>query len=194
MKTSHRRIALLTGASISALGIATPALADPRYPDPAPHDTVSNGAHPGDNSTFVGPGAMTNTITICDIADNPECFLGVKNAGAGSRSATVNSVATGQIEQWVFAATGPVTIAVTNATGDSAEIGAVAIANGGYAFADLNTAISQYASGNDDITIVLDNNGSLLIDALAVSTAGDANKDGTISADERAKAAAARNR
>ena len=70
MKTSHRRIALLTGASLTALGLAaTPAIA-------APHDntTLADGVYPGASTTV-------DTIEICDIATpaGSPCFFGVKD-------------------------------------------------------------------------------------------------------------------
>src|SRR3954469_4108864 len=68
MTTSHRRIALLTGASISALGVssifAAPALA-------APHDAPADG-------TYAGTSTTDHTVTICDLAtDTGACFFGV---------------------------------------------------------------------------------------------------------------------
>src|SRR5215210_2431448 len=99
MTTSNRRIALLTGASISALGIASPAFADPRYPGAAPHDLVADGTYSGINVTAP---PYVSTIDICNIAVDPECFLGVKQTGAGAQTATVSSPATGQIQQHAF--------------------------------------------------------------------------------------------
>ena len=87
MKTTNRRIALLTGASAAALGMsalaATPALA-------APHDTLPAGVYPGTDTT----GAV---VTICDVAvATPECFFGVIDTGVAA-TAVVNSTATGRI-------------------------------------------------------------------------------------------------
>ena len=69
MTTTHRRIALLTGASIAALGIAAPALA-------APHDGLADGLYPGVNTT-------DDTVVICDLAgatttplQESPCFFG----------------------------------------------------------------------------------------------------------------------
>ena len=73
MTSSQRRIALLTGASIStlgisALGLATPALA-------APHDSVTpNVYYPG--------GTATSDIAICDIAGTEPCFYGIVAQGS----------------------------------------------------------------------------------------------------------------
>jgi hypothetical protein len=171
MKTSHRRIALLTGASLTALGTATPAFA-------APHDatTLATGMHSGTSHTFAAVPAV-DTIDICSIADNPACFLGDLEVGTGAVSATVNSVASGQIVQSAAAPTGAVDFVIGVAAGDSAEIGAVALATAsaaGFATADANnySAISQYVTGaTDDVDQTVVNGGSLLIDALAVATA-----------------------
>ena len=54
MNTTQRRIALLTGASLATLGLASPALA-------APHTGLADGVYPGFNTT-------TDTIEICDLA------------------------------------------------------------------------------------------------------------------------------
>ena len=77
MTTNQRRIALLTGASIAALGIAGPAFAAPRYPAAAPHDAASNGTHAGTN-VLVNPSNPVDEIVICEIgAPDPDpCFFG----------------------------------------------------------------------------------------------------------------------
>jgi hypothetical protein len=171
MTTSHRRITLLSGASLAALGFASPAFADPNYPGPAPHDVATTtGTHPGTMITYAA-GTAQDTIDICAIADNPSCFLGVNNQGAGAQTALVTDAPTGQILLYAPAATDTVDLNVTVATGDSAEIGAIAISTtAGTADATLQTAISMTASGNDDIHLAVTNNGNLLIDALAVGT------------------------
>ena len=171
MTTLNRRIALLTGASLAALGMATPALADPRYPGLAPHDGVADGTYAGINETAP---PYVDTIDICLIPTAVNCFVGVKQTGAGNQTATVNSVATGQIEQWAPFAPTTVDFNIIVGAGDSAEIGAVAIATaGGDAAASLNTAISQTASGGSaDQFLSVTNDGALLIDALAVATGG----------------------
>jgi len=97
--TSHRRIALLTGASLAALGATTPAFA-------APHDLAANGTYAGTSVVDV-TSPFTDTITICSIATaSPECFLGVKNSGAATETSNVNSPATGEIFVAAPAATG----------------------------------------------------------------------------------------
>ena len=86
MKTSHRRIALLTGASLATLGFASPAFAAPHYPGAAPHDAASAaGTHAGTSNTYAA-GTAQDVISICAIADNPACFLGVNKQGAGAQS------------------------------------------------------------------------------------------------------------
>src|SRR4051812_4843352 len=88
MKTSHRRIALLTGASISALGVssifATPAFA-------APHDGATVTPLASVNTT-------TGTLTICEISadadtvPNSPCFYGDYEAGAPVENAATTLV------------------------------------------------------------------------------------------------------
>src|SRR6478609_1702778 len=141
MMTSQRRIALLAGASITALGIATPAFAAPHYPAPAPHDAVIDGPHPGTFDT------TDDTISICNIGvgipDNPDCFFGDRETGTGNQTANVTSTAAGQIHSTRASPVGVVDISITNAAYASdypyhtAEIGAFASANGGSAFAYL---------------------------------------------------------
>ena len=90
MKTSHRHFALLTGASLAALGLAMPAAA-------APHDTLPDGTYPGDSTT-------DDSIEICDLDPTPAspCFFGVIDGASvvqATASATVSSTANGQIVQ-----------------------------------------------------------------------------------------------
>ena len=139
MTTSHRRIALLTGASISALGVS-------RFPAPAfaaPHDGLVDG-------TYEGHGTTNHTVTICDIATNADCFFGVIDNTTGS--ATVDTTVTGKIVQSDNG--GDITLDMTNLAADSAEIGAIA---GGAAAGNAyisGTALLQSASG-DDVAINL---------------------------------------
>src|SRR3954462_3882372 len=178
MTTSHRRIALLTGASLSALGIATPAFA-------APHDLAADGTYAG-TSVVDTTAPYTDTITICAIATaSPECFLGVKNSGAATETSTVNSVPTGQILVHAPTAT-DASLSVVNAAGSSAEIGAVAIATGAAAVANATNsvpgAISMTAAGTGDLALTVTNGGTLLLDALASAnaTTGDATADAQV--------------
>ena len=162
MTSFSRRIALLTGSSIAVLGAATPALA-------APHDTLANG-------TYVGTASTASTIELCDIAVPPgsPCFFGVIDDGPSPSNAVVNSTLTGTVSQNPAAA-GPGVL--TNA--GSAEIGAIAIATGA-ALATANATPSvglvQIDTGAA-VDLTIDNNGTLLIDAVASAsaTAGAAN-------------------
>jgi hypothetical protein len=168
MTTNQRRIALLTGASIAALGIAGPAFAAPRFPAAAPHDAASNGTNAGTN-VLVNPSNPVDEIVICEIgAPDPDpCFFGDVESGDPSQTASAGNV----ISQTVTAATDEVNLDIVNDAADSAEIGAVAMANkSGDAFADLTNAIQQSVLGaDDDVSATVTNNGTLLIDALAVS-------------------------
>ena len=125
MKTSHRRIALLTGASISALGVssifATPAFA-------APHDGATPGTFLADG-TYTGIDSTADTLTICDIAVSPApdspCFYGVIDT-VSPAFATVNDTAHGQI--YHHQTGGDITLDLIN--NGSAEVGAIAVATG----------------------------------------------------------------
>ena len=173
MKTSHRRFALLTGASLTALGVtglgvATPALA-------APHDAFTA----ADTGTYAGTSTATATLTICDIAATNPCFYGEYLTGSGAVTATVNSTATGRIAQADTG--GTITLSLVNPAGSSAEIGAIAIATGaGNQTADANvtTALTQNASATTgDAVNTFTNDGSLLIDAVAVASASTGGAD-----------------
>ena len=145
MKTLNGRFALLTGASISALGIAGPAFA-------APHDALLASTTVAGTSVTDNTPPVDDTIVICDILSiGPDCtngsFVGIFATGTGAVTANVTSTTNGQVELFGAGGAGTVDIAVINAAGDSAEIGAVAIAEAtllGLADADatLNSAIS----------------------------------------------------
>ncbi len=167
MKTSHKRIALLTGASFTALGVATPAFA-------APHDVAGPG-------TYAGTNTSATTITLCTIATNATCMFGVVDTGATFATATVSNTANGQIQHSVT--TGSALLVMNNPAGNSAEVGAVAIASnpGGYADASANlngTAIYQGARATTGSAIaVINNSGDLLIDAYASAFGSSASAD-----------------
>src|SRR3954451_21011682 len=171
MTTSHRRIALLTRASLAALGTATPAFA-------APHDLAADGTYAG-TSVVDTTAPYTDTITICAIATaSPECFIGVKNSGAAAETSNVSTPATGQIFVKAGpAAAGPVALSVVNAAGSSAEVGAVAIATGPAATANAfnRSAISEVANGTGAVVLSVTNNGTLLLDAFASANASTGN-------------------
>src|SRR5436190_8364271 len=153
MTTSHRRIALLTGASISALGVssifATPAFA-------APHDALVDG-------TYAGTDTTSDTVAICDLATNPECFFGVINTVGGA--AFVNSTANGEIYQ--HDGGGDVTLNMTNAAGSSAEVGAIAQGAVIAGASISGIGIYQYVTSGDNAVENFTNDGNLLIDASA---------------------------
>ena len=151
MKTSHRRIALLTGASVSALVIATPAFA-------APHDALADGVYPGVSTT-------TATVTICNLATPPgsPCFFGVIDSVPPS-TAVVSTTANGQVLQHA----GGATVNITLINAGSAEVGAIAL-GGATPTAVNHSAIQQTATGAN-VTMNVTNNGPLLIDALATGS------------------------
>jgi len=167
MTTSYRRITLLAGASITAIGLASPALA-------APHDGLPQGTytHPDSPSVTNTPGVdVTDTLEICLVVDEP-CFFGEIDGVTGGPG--VATASTSQVI--VQEATGDdINIDITNA--GSAEIGAFAYSTGGAANtanATLKSGIYQTAAGTGNVTADIDNNGTLLIDANAFASGGAA--------------------
>ena len=160
MTTSHRRIALLTGASLATLGIsaltATPALA-------APHDDFGPG-------TAAGTATNASPVTLCALATNADCFFGVFDSAAGAATANVTTTANGQVLQTGTGAT--VSLTMTNDAADTAEVGAIAIGTTA-ANAVLTGGIVQAALASQ-ANLNFDNNGVLLVDAVAVATGGAA--------------------
>src|SRR3954471_10914775 len=165
MKTSHRRIALLTGASISALGVSS-IFASPAFA--APHDTLADG-------TYAGTSTTADSVVICDLATNEDCFFGVIDHDTAAATAIVNSTTNGRIVQSEAAAT----VTLTMLNDGSAEVGAIAVAtnNAGPAAANavLSTAISQNANAGVDANAYFTNEGQLLIDAVAYASGSAAN-------------------
>jgi len=184
MITTQRRIALLTGASLAALGVsvltATPALAA------APHDTLADGTYPGTQAT-------ADSVVICDlvIPGNPTvpgapCFFGVIDTSGAVATATVDTFTNGEIGVHH----GPGAGYMSN--GGTAEFGAIASATNaaGDATADAhlnailyeNPALGSAVAGDVYYTAV--NNGVLLFDAIANAYAsgpvGNAHADATI--------------
>jgi len=157
MNIASKRIAFLTGVSISSLASAVPAFAA---------TTVSPGI-----SHIVGPAAVVaDTLTICDIGDI--CFFGVEATNSPAAFAAVNSVATGRIEQ--RGSGGDVDLLMVN-FGD-AEIGAHATATGltaASADADIFTAVYQLGIGTGDVLLELANEATLLVHAAANASAAD---------------------
>src|SRR3954452_22165653 len=86
MTSTNRRIALLTGASLAALGMASPAFAA------APHTGLADGTYPGATSTLP-------LVDICDLDPTPltPCFFGVIDHDPSLATANVTSTANGQI-------------------------------------------------------------------------------------------------
>jgi uncharacterized protein YhjY with autotransporter beta-barrel domain len=156
MKLSNRHIVLLTGASVSALGVASPAMAA---------TTTAPGI-----SHIVAPAAVvSDTLTICDLDDT--CVFGVTATNSPSAMATVSDPASGQIEQRASGV--DIDLSMLN-LGD-AEIGAHASATGALAIADaiIDTAIIQQATADDGLVLDFSNSGSLLVDATAIATGDD---------------------
>src|SRR5215217_4323693 len=120
MQISARRVALITGASVSTLGLPAAAFA-------------ATTTSPGISHVVLGATAP-DTLTICDVGDT--CFFGVEATNSPAATAIVNSVPTGRIEQIV---TG-VFIAATMVNPGDAEIGAHATAT---AAAGNATAVAQ---------------------------------------------------
>lgn len=165
MTNSQRRIALLTGASLAALGLATPSFA-------APHDVLL----PGGDQTNPGTNTTDNTIDLCTIAAaTPECFYGVIDTGVATANATVSNTATGRIYQHDA---GPTIVLDMNVAAlETAEVGAIAVATGGanaVANATITTnAIEQSAvatTGDAIANLNVAAGGRLLVDMVAVAS------------------------
>ena len=171
MTTSNRRIALLTGASISALGmsalVASPALA-------APHDDATGVGGYLAAGTYTGIDTSTATLTICEISadvdavPNSPCFTGVIDT-TNPAFAQVNAPTNGQIFQHDAGAT--ITLDMVNA--GSAEVGAIAYATGltGATAHAYNTIPIRQTADGGDVDLTIDNNGPLLLDAVATASA-----------------------
>src|SRR5215203_3566163 len=114
MTTTNRRL-LLTGASIAALGIASPALADPWYPADAPHNDVADGFYTGEVNA---PAALNDEIVICDLADPDPCFYGEVDHGGNAFVVSAFPV----VGQAVLNPAAAVDIAIVNDQYDTAEI------------------------------------------------------------------------
>jgi hypothetical protein len=163
--------------------MASPALADPAtFPGTPPHSSLADGPYPG-GFTF------DNTIEICDlsVAGAPPCFYGVIDTTGATSTANLNSFANGQVVQLPGAGT------ASMHNGGTAEFGAIASAVNGagnaqatatitHALAQKSGSFTTPVAGTVDYTI--DNEGWLLIDALATAkatgTAGNATANATI--------------
>ena len=115
MKTSNRRITLLAGVSVAALGLTT--VVSPTAALAAPHDGLADGFYPGFSTS-------TATIELCDLATPPgsPCFFGEIDT-VNPATATVPAFFLSQFD------TAP-TVALSMVNNGSAEIGAIAIATG----------------------------------------------------------------
>src|SRR3954463_16318001 len=158
MKTSHRRIALLAGASICALGAAAPAFAA------APHVGKDEGTYPGATTT-------ADTVTICDLATpaGSPCFFGVIDGQGTTPIATANAVVNSTLTGQIIQNPGHVGYLTNDGVAEVGAIANAAAATGNvFASASLVSAVQQvtnYATG--DIHLTFGNTGSLLLDASA---------------------------
>ena len=155
MTSLSRRIAFLTGASISALGVAFPA-------DAATVPGIS------DNPTAL-PGNVVDTLIISNIGDNLD--FGVDNSGAGLITSTVNSVPTGEI-QYIATATGvpPASgnVDMSAANNGDVTVAAIATATGlASAFAAVSTGVFEQGNAVGDALVDLTNTNSLSVQAVA---------------------------
>ena len=152
MRNLHRRLALMTGVSVSAVGLASPAIA---------------ATNPGLDHSVIAA-TVNDQLSICLATDT--CEFGTTASGAGTVSAVVNSVASGEIRQvgTPTGAGGDVVLDMLNA-GDVA-ISAIATASAAglaSAFATIAPAIVQSGFASGDATLDLTNDGTLLINAEA---------------------------
>ena len=101
MTTSQRRISLLAGASLSALGLASPSFAAPWYPAAAPNDPRTRGQH-----SFVMVGRLASGVTmetanreVAGIARQLETEYPDINAKRGARVQGMAEAIVGEIAQ-----------------------------------------------------------------------------------------------
>jgi len=161
MNLAHRRLVLLTGASLSALGLAAPARAS----------TV-----PGIDHTITGEN-VDDTLTISAIGDDD--VFGVTVQGTSNASASVGSPDSGAIDQIGIAIGTPPESGhlVMRADNEgSITIEAIADAANGTgaakAFSYIPIALDQFGYARDESSVTLDNSGTLAATA-------DANAAGT---------------
>ena len=164
MTLSCPRIALLTGVSLVAVGLAAPANAA---------TTISPGIGHIDTSDPV-----EDLLIICDLAPGDPtspCEYGVEASGAGVVEAIVDDVASGRIEQIGSSISGDVDLHIVSdgkaaivAHATASEADGLARAN-----AVISDAIYQEGAGLAEITIDLSNDGELLIEAIANAAGGE---------------------
>jgi len=127
MNTTQKRIALLTGASLATLGVASPALA-------ATHTGIQH-------ATLAATGNVTDTITLCAVGST--CDYGVDNSGPGVVVSLVNSPANGDIWQTLTAVTGSAFGSIVNHGNASIDAHATATGAAANAQATLDNAVRQ---------------------------------------------------
>ncbi len=152
MTTTQRRIALLTGASLTTLGVAAPAAAA----------TTNN---PGILHVVVGP-SPTDTLTICLAAGT--CDFGIDASGSGLVQSNPAGGGGNNIAQAVNGTTASATGTIVNH--GNAEIDAHATASGAgsqTAQAHVVTGIFQRVTAVTDALAIDLNDGTLTIDASA---------------------------
>ncbi|HSQ99160.1 MAG TPA: hypothetical protein VLM36_04510, partial [Sphingomicrobium sp.] len=161
MKITNRRIALLAGASVSVIGYAAPAFA-------------ATTVNPGVCQSNTGAN-VTETLDITLVG-----HTGVTSV-ANPATAVVNSCATGAIVQGANATgvappNGDVNATITNGAAGDVSIGAIAkatnAAGNATAFASIfNYGVGQLGNGAGTVDLAINNDGSLLVEAQALSTA-----------------------
>jgi hypothetical protein len=165
MKISNRRIALLAGVSVGAVGYAAPAFA----------------------ATTTNPG-VCQSQTAANVAETLDITL-VGDTGVTSvnnpASATVSGCATGAIVQGGHATAGDVAMSITNGAAGDVHIDAIASAtntagNATAAASVFNYGVGQLGNGPGAVAINIDNAGALQVGAIANATAtGIANATAT---------------
>ena len=170
MGNKGQRIGLLTGVSMFAIGLATPAEA---------------AVHPGIDHS-VASANVSDTVTIC-LADEA-CEFGVSNSGTGSVTSSVNDVGSGEIQQ-IGSATGiapggDVVLHMINSGGADISALATAVAPGGSATAraTIAAAVAQSGEGQGDVVLDLTNDGTLVARAGASAAGSHALAAATVDA------------
>lgn len=161
MNLVHRRLVLLTGASLSTLGLAAAAHAS----------TV-----PGIDHTVTGAN-VNDTLTITGIGDND--LFGVTAQGTSTASAIVDSPANGEIYQFGYASGSPSTSGRLVMSADNEgtiAIKAIADATNSSGAAQASSfiqiAIDESGYGRDEASVTLENAGNVaaVANANAVGT------------------------
>jgi hypothetical protein len=151
MTTNYRRIALLTGVSAAAMGVAAPAA--------AATITVSDILHLG----LSGAPDVSDTLTICLLDDT--CVVGTATATGVTVLPLTAGFATPRVQQ-AATATGDVTLSIANP--GAANVGALVDLTGATITGAINSVtagaiIQQQASAAGTIGISLANAGTLVV-------------------------------